>query len=202
LIRQLCKRKKSFVFARIDFCCILNHCFLQIKTKSLHTEIKIMWPIDSSQIKIMVKFEHCSDKCMVFKCDYWNNRPGVDFTKQFTAYAWNLHSVPILFAQIYFNLASSICGLRSTYCIFSQIWVHSKLYAVTPNFIIYQFYSVLVGYNKCIFWINCRITSNLHLLNAHGSNESIFMSAKPRWFIPCWFYTCSSLSWPFVVALT
>jgi hypothetical protein len=46
----------------------------------------------------------------------------------------NLRSAPILFAQIYYNLASCICALRSTYCIFYQIWVRSTLYVVRPTF--------------------------------------------------------------------
>jgi hypothetical protein len=54
----------------------------------------------------------------------------VDFIKQFTPYAWNLRSAPILSAQIYSNLASCICALGSSYCIFSQLWVRSTLYAV------------------------------------------------------------------------
>jgi hypothetical protein len=53
---------------------------------------------------------------------------------QFTPYAWNLRSAPILFAQIYSNMASCICALRSTCYCFSQIWVLSKLYAVGPTF--------------------------------------------------------------------
>jgi hypothetical protein len=44
-------------------------------------------------------------------------------------YAWNLHSAPILFAQIYSNLASCICNLGSIYSIFSRIWVRSTLYS-------------------------------------------------------------------------
>jgi hypothetical protein len=31
-------------------------------------------------------------------------------------------------------LASCICALRPTHCIFSQIWVHFTLYAVRPTF--------------------------------------------------------------------
>jgi hypothetical protein len=56
--------------------------------------------------------------------------PGVDFIKQFTPYALNLRSVPICFEQIYSNLASFICPLRSTFCIVSQI--SGTLYALRP----------------------------------------------------------------------
>jgi hypothetical protein len=35
---------------------------------------------------------------------------GVDFINQFTPYAWNLGSAPILFAHIYSNLALCICA--------------------------------------------------------------------------------------------
>jgi hypothetical protein len=61
-------------------------------------------------------------------------QPGVDFIKQFTAYAWNFQSGPILDAHIYSNLASWIYILRSTFCIFSQIL--GKLYDLpcAPNF--------------------------------------------------------------------
>jgi hypothetical protein len=58
----------------------------------------------------------------------------VDFIKQFTPYIWNLPSAPILFAQIYLNLAACICALCSTYFIFSQIWVRSTLYPARPTF--------------------------------------------------------------------
>jgi hypothetical protein len=54
----------------------------------------------------------------------------MDFIKQFTPYAWNLRSAPIFFH----NLALCICALRSTYCIFSQIWVCFTLCAVRPTF--------------------------------------------------------------------
>jgi hypothetical protein len=60
--------------------------------------------------------------------------PEVDFIKQLRPYPWNLRSTPILFAQIYSNLASCIVALRSTYCIFTQIWVRSMLYPVHPTF--------------------------------------------------------------------
>jgi hypothetical protein len=62
-------------------------------------------------------------------------RPRVDFIKQFTPYTWNLSSALILLAQIYPNLASCICALHSTYCIFFKIWVLSTLYAVHPKHI-------------------------------------------------------------------
>jgi hypothetical protein len=56
--------------------------------------------------------------------------PGLDFIKQFTPYAWNLRSAPILFEQIYSNVASCIYALRSTFCIGSQIL--GALYALRP----------------------------------------------------------------------
>jgi hypothetical protein len=55
---------------------------------------------------------------------------GVDFIKQFMPYGWNLRSAPILLKQIYSNLASCICTLRSTFCILSQIF--GVLYALRP----------------------------------------------------------------------
>jgi hypothetical protein len=47
-------------------------------------------------------------------------------------YAWNLCSAPILFDQIYSNLASCICALHSTFCIISQIF--GALYPLRPTF--------------------------------------------------------------------
>jgi hypothetical protein len=41
-----------------------------------------------------------------------------------------LGSAPILFEQIYSNLVSCICALRSTFCIVSQIF--GALYALRP----------------------------------------------------------------------
>jgi hypothetical protein len=41
---------------------------------------------------------------------------------------------PSFLHKKYSNLASCICTLHSTYCIFSQIWVHSTLYAMCPTF--------------------------------------------------------------------
>ncbi len=55
---------------------------------------------------------------------------GVDFIKQFTPYAWNLHSAPNFFPK----LASCICALCPTYCIFYLIWVCFTLYAVRTTF--------------------------------------------------------------------
>jgi hypothetical protein len=49
--------------------------------------------------------------------------------KKCMPYAWNLCSAPILFAQIYSNLASCSCALRSNYSIFNQIWVRFMLCA-------------------------------------------------------------------------
>jgi hypothetical protein len=73
---------------------------------------------------------------------------GVDFIEQFMPSAWNLRYEPILFAQIYSNLASCTCTLRSTYCIFSQIWVHSTLYSVRPTFV----KSTQGPYPSYIYW--------------------------------------------------
>ena len=53
----------------------------------------------------------------------------MDFIKQFTPYVWNLRSVPILFEQIYSNLASCICALHTIFCIVSRFSVRSTLYA-------------------------------------------------------------------------
>jgi hypothetical protein len=58
-------------------------------------------------------------------------RTGVDFKKQFAPYALNLRSAPIFFEQIYSDLASCICALRSTFCIFFQIL--GELYALRPR---------------------------------------------------------------------
>jgi hypothetical protein len=58
---------------------------------------------------------------------------GVDFINQFTPYAWNLRTAPILFAQIFSNLAPCICALCSNYWIFSKLWVHSTI-VPWPNF--------------------------------------------------------------------
>jgi hypothetical protein len=41
---------------------------------------------------------------------FFHLSPGLDFIKQCTPYAWHLRSVPILFEQIYSNLASYICA--------------------------------------------------------------------------------------------
>jgi hypothetical protein len=58
------------------------------------------------------------------------SKSWVDFIRQFTPYSWNLRSSRIFFP----NLASFICALLPTHCIFSQIWMHFTLYDVHPTF--------------------------------------------------------------------
>jgi hypothetical protein len=70
---------------------------------------------------------------------------GVDFIKQFTPYACNLRSAPILFEQIYSNLTSCIYALRSTFCIVCQIF--GALYALRPA---PNFYEIHPGINKLV----------------------------------------------------
>jgi hypothetical protein len=45
-----------------------------------------------------------------------------------------LCSAPILFEQIYSNLASCICALRSTFAFSPRFWVRSTLYTLRPTF--------------------------------------------------------------------
>ncbi len=55
-------------------------------------------------------------------------RPRVYFLKQF------MLEICALGPSFFPNLASCICALSPTYCIFSQIWGHFTLYHVRPTF--------------------------------------------------------------------
>jgi hypothetical protein len=94
----------------------------------------------------------------IWKLDQYSNAPNLSKTervkvhnlnvsgmlgfllKQFTPYTWHLSYAPILFEQIYSNLASCICALRSIFCIVSQIF--GALYTLRPTFMKAGFPSV------------------------------------------------------------
>jgi hypothetical protein len=103
--------------------------------KSLLNVAAIYQKITSSSLPI-VKLSSVTSigngDCTIGRSPFPWLTPGVDFVKQFTPYAWNLRSALIIFAQIYCDLTSCICALRSTDSFFSQIWVRSTLYALRP----------------------------------------------------------------------
>jgi hypothetical protein len=99
----------------------------------------------------------------------------VGFIKQFTPYAWNLRSAPILFQQIYSSLASCICAMRSTFCIVSLIF--GALYALRPAPNFYEIHPWRqVKKRRAEYWcisgvfriIIVRVTSNTILINLIG----------------------------------
>jgi hypothetical protein len=104
----------------------------------------------------------------------------VDFKKQFMPYAWNLPSVPILFAQIYSYLASCIFTLRSTYCIFSQILgADSRLYTVHPAF--------MKSTLDCLFKTNCLVGWLVSIMDIFGYKTTIKHVVKNlcKVILPC-----------------
>jgi hypothetical protein len=68
------------------------------------------------------------------------NRDRLLFRKEYTTRCISLSNlcptleIFALLPSFFHNLASGICALRPTYCIFSQIWVRFMLYSMRPTF--------------------------------------------------------------------
>jgi hypothetical protein len=103
-------------------------------TLRLHfTQVGLVFAVgmQRSCLKLILYFDLKRSKTKLLSLHIWL---GVDFIKQFTPNTWNLRSAPILFEQIYSNMASCIFALRSTFCIVSHILGALTLYALCPTF--------------------------------------------------------------------
>ncbi len=76
-------------------------------------------------------------------------RPGVDFIKQFTTYAWNLWSAPILFEKFALIWNHAFAPWAQLFALSPRFWVRSMLYPMRPTFM-----KPTSGLLLClIFWI-------------------------------------------------